>query len=84
MSNSHFKKHSAVFECRHCQRRTRDTTGDNGDVQLCEDCYSGCEQENGFLNTSNPEERAQYERYMRECFQRAVNRGGVIAGYTKS
>jgi len=83
MSNSHFKRHSALFNCRHCGRPTRDTNGDNGSVELCEDCHDGCMQENGFMN-SEGEEQAQYERDMRECFQRAVNKGGVIEGYEKT
>lgn len=84
MSNSHFKKRSAVFKCRNCTRRTRDTNGDNGSVELCEDCNEGCMQENGFLNTEHPEEKAQYEKDMRECFQRAVDKGGVIDGYIRA
>lgn len=78
-----FKKHSGVFRCRHCTRRTRDTNGDNGNVELCEDCYEGCMQENGYNNSSDPGLKADYEKGMRECFQRAVNNGGVIEGYTK-
>ena len=42
MSNSHFKRHSAVFNCRHCGRKTRDVNGNNGSVELCEDCNEGC------------------------------------------
>jgi len=84
MSNSHFKKSSAVFECRHCGRRTRDTDGSNGSVQLCEDCNEGCMQENGMNDTDDEEVAAQYEKDMRECFQRAVNKGGVIEGYART
>lgn len=83
MTNRYFKKHSALFNCRYCHRLTRDTTGDNGSAELCEDCYDGCMQENGYMN-SEGEEQAQYERDMRACFQRAVNKGGVIEGYVKT
>jgi hypothetical protein len=82
-SNSHFKARSGVFSCRHCGRNTRDTNGDNGGVQLCEDCYDGCSQENGYLN-SDGAEKEQYECDMRACFQRAVNKGGTIKGYEKN
>ena len=83
MSNRHFRRGSAAFKCRHCGRLTRDTNGDNGGVLLCEDCYEGCMQENGYLN-SEGEEQAQYKRDMDACFQRAVDKGGVIDGYTKA
>lgn len=82
MKHNRFKKHSATFNCRICGRLTRDVNGSNGDLQLCEDCEEGSMQENGMLDTSDPELAAQYERDMRACFQRAVNRGGKIKGYT--
>lgn len=78
----HFKYGSGVFECKHCGRRTRDTNGDNGNVAMCEDCYEGSMQENGMLD--GDELAAQYERDMRACYQRAVNKGGVIAGYVRN
>lgn len=84
MSNSHFKRKSAVFECRHCGRRTRDTNGDNGRTGLCEDCYEGSMSENGWCDTDDEAEKAQCDRDMREAYQRAVDKGGVIDGYTAS
>jgi hypothetical protein len=36
--HSHFKRGSGMFPCRVCQRNSRNV-GDNGDVQLCEQCY---------------------------------------------
>lgn len=83
MGNARFKRFSAVFDCRHCGRKTRDTNGSNGSLRLCEDCEDGCMQENGMNDTSNPEESAQYEKDMRAAFQRAVDKGGRIEGYTK-
>jgi hypothetical protein len=77
--NSRFKAGSALFECIHCGRRTRDTNGDNGKAEMCEDCYEGSMQENGALDGGA--EAAQYEADMRACYQRAVDKGGVIAGY---
>ncbi len=82
MNRNRFQKHSGLFTCRHCARQTRDVNGSNGGVRLCEDCEQGCMQENGMLDSSDPAVIAQYERDMRECFQRAVNKGGRIAGYT--
>lgn len=79
--NQRFKRGSAVFKCRNCQRSTRDTNGDNGGVLLCEDCYDGCGFENGYLDSCDPDEKAQYERDMNACFQSAVDKGGVIEGY---
>ena len=83
MGNRYFKKFSAAFECRYCGRLTRDVNGSNGSVQMCEDCEQGCMQENGFMDSSDPELKAQYERDMRECFQAAVNKGGTIEGYVR-
>lgn len=53
----------------------------NGGVRLCVDCFDGCGAENGASDTSDPNERAEYAAEARECFQRAVNKGGRIAGY---
>ncbi len=81
MDNRRFKKDSAVFACIHCGRNTRDVNGDNGKAEMCIDCYEGSMQENGLLDGG--EFAAQYEADMRACYQSAVNKGGVIAGYTK-
>ena len=81
LANSRFKRGSAVFACIHCTRLTRDTNGDNGKAEMCEDCYEGSMQENGMLDGG--ELAAQYEADMRACYQAAVNKGGVIDGYTK-
>ena len=79
MGNKYFKRGSAVFSCIHCTRMTRDTNGDNGKAEMCEDCYEGSMQENGMLDGG--ELAAQYEADMRACYQSAVNKGGVIEGY---
>lgn len=84
MRNSRFKLGSAVFSCRHCGRRTRDTNGDNGSVELCEDCYEGCCYENGANDACDPDEAAGCRRIADAHFQRAVNKGGVIEGYKAS
>jgi hypothetical protein len=84
MMNRYFKKHSAVFDCLNCGRKTRDVNGSNGGVGLCEDCEAGSEQLNGVLNGGTPEEVAQYKRDMHACFQRAVDKGGMIEDYTKT
>ena len=81
MANNRFKLGSAVFTCLHCTRVTRDTNGDNGKAEMCEDCYEGSMQEKG-MNDS-PELAAQYESDMRACYQAAVNKGGVIKGYAR-
>jgi hypothetical protein len=83
MANDRFKRGSGVFQCRHCTRQTRDTNGDNGRAELCEDCYDGCAQDNGYCDTSDPIEKAQFKRDADACFQRAVNKGGVLPGYTQ-
>lgn len=82
MRGNRFSK-GGCFKCRNCGRSTRNT-GDNGSVDLCPDCYEGFEQENGMANTDCPAEAAQYEKDMREAFQRAVDKGGVVKGYTPS
>ena len=46
-ANSHFKRGSAVFNCRCCGRATRATgRGDNEFVQLCAECYDLAGEEN--------------------------------------
>lgn len=40
--------------------------------------------ENRALNSADPVMAEQYERDMRACFQRAVDRGGCIAGYVRA
>jgi hypothetical protein len=82
LANSKFKRGSAAFKCIHCARLTRDTNGDNGRAKMCEDCYEGSMQENGYMNSEDAE-RDQYKASMRACYQAAVNKGGVIDGYTK-
>ena len=81
MNGRHFKRGSAAFACRNCGRGTRDVNGSNGNARLCEDCEAGSMQENGMLDSSDPELAAQYARDMRACFQRAVDKGGKIDGY---
>ena len=49
--NSQFKKGSAVYACRSCGHSTRDTGGDNGDVQLCTLCYDLSGEENSLSDT---------------------------------
>ena len=81
LANSRFKRGSAVFACIHCTRLTRDTNGDNGRAEMCEDCYEGSMQENGYMN-SEGDEREEYKRGMRDHYQAAVNKGGTIEGYS--
>jgi hypothetical protein len=81
MGNSHFQRRSAVFECRHCGRLTRDVNGSNGCVRLCEDCEDGCQWENGGTDTDDTTKRDACFAKANECFQRAVNKGGTIEGY---
>jgi hypothetical protein len=78
-----FTPGQSVFKCRICGRMTRDVE-DNGNVDLCPDCYLGATYENGYEDASDPETAAYYEAKMREAYQRAVDKGGSIAGYTKS
>lgn len=84
MSNSYFKKFSAVFACGHCGRRTRDTNGDNGRAGVCEDCHQGFMWNNGGMDASDDQERADCFAQADACFQRAVNRGGRIEGFEPS
>ena len=78
-----FKRGSAVFNCCNCGRATRDTNGENGKLELCEDCYEGTMQENGYSDTDHPAEKAEYKRGMDHYYQQAVNKGGTIEGYAK-
>lgn len=49
--NSQFKKGSAVYECRVCGHRTRDTGGDGADVRLCSICWDLSGEENSLSDT---------------------------------
>ncbi len=47
-----FAKGSACFTCRDCGKRTRDTGGGNGGVELCPVCYAKAGAENTLQDTS--------------------------------
>ncbi|MFD0669742.1 hypothetical protein ACT80S_18630 [Ramlibacter sp. MAHUQ-53] len=42
---------SGVFTCRSCDRKTRDTGGDNTDIRLCDECYELSSQENSLSDS---------------------------------
>jgi hypothetical protein len=83
-TNSLFKRGSGMFKCRHCTRNTRDTGSDNGDVEMCPDCYQGCMWENGGNDASTEAERDECFAKADAHFQQAVDKGGVIEGFTRS
>ncbi|MNK14384.1 hypothetical protein D3C87_325030 [compost metagenome] len=75
----------AVYQCRICNRNTRDT-GENGGVQLCPECNEASMTENAindYGDEMTPEELAHNEAYIVKMCQDAVNKGGVISGYKK-
>lgn len=51
---------SGAFACRNCQRTTR-STGDNGGVQLCPECYELAGLENQYSDSGNVLEPAYVE-----------------------
>jgi hypothetical protein len=83
MANNRFRLGSAVFACRHCLRLTRDTNGDNGKAEMCEDCHEGCMYENGANDTGDASEAAGLRKIADDHFYRAVKKGGVIEGYAQ-
>jgi hypothetical protein len=48
--HSHIKRGQGVFQCRCCKRNSRDT-GDNGDLQLCPQCYDLAGEENSLSDS---------------------------------
>ena len=82
MANNRFKLGSAVFTCRHCLRKTRDTNGDNGKVEMCEDCHQGCMYENGANDTGDSSQAHGLRLIADAHFRRSVGKGGVIEGYS--
>jgi len=57
--NNRFRKGSAVYSCRICQKRTRETGGSESFVGLCADCYELAGWENTHDDDdheNNPEE----------------------------
>lgn len=51
-NGSSFGYGTPTFTCRTCRRRTRDT-GDNGNVELCPDCYELAGQQNGLWDNGS-------------------------------
>jgi len=46
MAHNRFRKGSGVFTCTVCGKQTRDTSGGNGQVELCQSCYDRAGDEN--------------------------------------
>lgn len=51
-NGSSFGYGTPTFTCRTCSRRTRDT-GDNGNVELCPDCYEISGSQNGLWDNGS-------------------------------
>ncbi len=83
MNHSHFQRRSGVFNCRFCGRLTRDVNGSNGSTLLCEECEEGLQWENGGNDTDDEANKVTCFANANAAFQRAVNKGGVIEGFTK-
>lgn len=81
MSTKHFSKGSATFHCHVCNRLTRDTQGTN--VELCAECYEVAGIENELSDNCYNGTAAEAQKEIDVLNQRAVNKGGVILGYTK-
>lgn len=81
MSTKHFSKGSATFHCHVCNRLTRDTQGTN--VELCAECYEVAGIENELSDNCYNGTAAEAQKEIDVLNQRAVNKGGVIPGYTK-
>lgn len=78
MSNSLFKRGSAVYACRNCKRSTRYTGGDGADVLLCDDCFDLCGLENSIADSG---ETVKKVAAIRELEQVIVSKGGKIEPY---
>ena len=88
MARNTFKKSyfgTPVYACRICTRNTRDTN-DNGSVELCPECFEWSSLENGLSddNLYGTPEGDKMEAQIAELKQAAVDKGGVIAGFTRT
>lgn len=81
MANRRFMRGSAAFKCRTCGRTTRDTNNGNGALRLCPDCEEGHALQNMADNLPDGDPRkAQARRDAYACFERSINKGGIVAG----
>ena len=80
MKNNRMRLGSGIFNCRICGRKTRDTNGENGDLELCEECFYGSMYENGWNDNEGLDDvyAEECRVKMEEYYQRAVNLGGNI------
>jgi len=76
-STQRFYKGSSTFPCGTCTRNTRDTQHTN--VRLCAECYEAAGFENEQLDYGDADGKLQ--RQIDALYNRAVAKGGTIAGY---
>ena len=60
-----FQQGSGVFNCRICNKRTRDT-GENGDVLLCPDCFEESTLENDHNDCHTEQDPGQDCKFCQE------------------
>lgn len=78
-----FKARSGCFECGICGRATRRTS--SGNTNLCPQCDEASMAENAisdYGDEMSAEELAGQEARIKQLYQQAVDKGGVIEGYT--
>jgi hypothetical protein len=74
-----FERNNALFNCRECGRRARNTTDIHGH-QLCSFCDERTMTENGINDGAypTPEQLAIAEKYIETLRQKAIAKGGVL------
>jgi len=74
MKHDKFKRGSGCFSCKSCGRQTRDT-GDNGELQLCSECYEMAGIENSIADgNATDEEKALWHQLKAAC----ISKGGTL------
>lgn len=68
LKHDRFKRGSGCFVCRMCQRQSRDT-GDNGQLELCPECYEIATLENSISDYGDPDGKLaqQVEALTAQC-----------------
>ena len=74
--HNRFARGSGCYRCQNCKRQTRDTGGDNGNLQLCPECYEIAGIQNDIWDKRDPDGSLQLEMERLKAIVRT--KGGVL------
>lgn len=73
-----------VFTCHCCKRQTRETTGDHGQLDLCEDCFELAGIENSISDADDAAKVIrEYRKEVRRRTNRVEKRGGSLQNWQR-